>query len=89
MKDALLLRSSDLRVREVNLVYEYTLNEKCFSTAMLHVNRPFASFPNLRVIQNAMIRVDCDLAGETKIVDEEGYELRNPTPDPNQPRLCQ
>ena len=29
----------------------------------------------------------CDFAGETKIVDEEGYELRNPTPDPNQPRL--
>ena len=26
-------------------------------------------------------------AGEAKIVDEEGYELRNPTPDPNQPRL--
>ena len=59
MRDALLLRLSDLRVREVNLVYEYThsLNEKCFSSAMLHVNRPFASFPNLRVIQNAMIRV--------------------------------
>ena len=26
-------------------------------------------------------------AGEAKIVDEDGYELRNPTPDPNQPRL--
>jgi hypothetical protein len=26
-------------------------------------------------------------AGEAKIVDEQGYELRNPTPDPNQPRL--
>ena len=57
MRDALLLRLSDLRVREVNLVYEYTLNEKRFSSAMLHVHRPFASFPNLRVIQNAMVRV--------------------------------
>ena len=57
MRDALLLRLSDLRVREENLVYEYTLNEKCFSSAMLHVHRPFASFPNLRVIQNAMVRV--------------------------------
>ena len=26
-------------------------------------------------------------AGEAKIVDEQGYEVRNPTPDPNQPRL--
>ena len=26
-------------------------------------------------------------AGDAKIVDEEGYEVRNPTPDPNQPRL--
>ena len=26
-------------------------------------------------------------AGEAKIVDEDGYELRNPTADPNQPRL--
>ena len=26
-------------------------------------------------------------AGDAKIVDEQGYEVRNPTPDPNQPRL--
>ena len=29
----------------------------------------------------------CGSAGEAKIVDEDGYELRNPNPDPNQPRL--
>ena len=48
-----------LRVREVNLVYEYThsVNDKCCSSAMWHVHRPFASFPNLRVVQNAMVRV--------------------------------
>ena len=42
----------------MNLGYESTLVEReMLLKRSITVNRPFASFPNLRVIQNAMVRV--------------------------------
>ena len=53
---------SDLRVREVNLVYEYThsFNEKCFSSAVRLWIDSFAPSPVPPVVRNERIQVQIE-----------------------------
>ena len=63
MRDASLLRyANDLRVREVNLVSEYThsFNEKCFSSAVRLWIDSFAPSPVPPVVQNERIQVQIE-----------------------------
>ena len=74
MRDASLLRyANDLRVREVNLVSEYThsFNEKCFSSAVRLWIDSFAPSPVPPVVQNERIQVqiECVRCKNHSVVD--------------------